>query len=329
MVKRLFRRRSSAPENEARRLAAASTRAETLVEESREQIVVIDSERRVLAASRRARQSLDGVVVGELLPERLLEPSDGRDPLEVEYDVDGTRETLVYLGTPGDLAAYQELRAGFTAAVSHELRTPLARLMILLDSLALPGADADALANQARAEVEQIGELIDDVLFLSELESGRAVVSLGSTRALPVLEEIVGARGERSVNAGVALHVDCPPDVELPLRPRMLETIAANLVDNALRYAGTGAKFTIRVRHEDNAVVLSGTDTGHGVLDEDLPRLFERFFRSDRARSSHGTGLGLAIVKHIVTSAGGIAEARAVASGGLEIRCTFPRQPGL
>jgi two-component system phosphate regulon sensor histidine kinase PhoR len=325
-VKRLFGRRSSAPEAETRDLSAASKRAETLVEESREHVVVLDADRRVLAASRRARQSLEGVVVGEVLPEHLLQASEGRDPLEIEYEVDDGRETLVYLGTPGDLAAYQELRAGFTAAVSHELRTPLARLMVLLDSLALPGADADAMAVQARAEVEQIGELIDDVLFLSELESGRAVVSLGSTRALPVLERIVAARAERSANAGIALHVDCPDDLELPLRPRMLETIAANLVDNALRYAGPGATFTLRARDDGDAVVLSGTDSGHGVPEEDLPRLFERFFRSDRARSSHGTGLGLAIVKHIVTSAGGTAEARAVAGGGLEIRCAFPKQ---
>ncbi len=288
-------------------------------------VVVLDADRRMVAASRRARQSLDGVVVGERIPEGLLEASGGRDPIEIPYDVDGGRETLVYLGTPGDLAAYQELRAGFTAAVSHELRTPLARLMVLLDNFALPGADADELARQARAEVEQIGELIDDVLFLSELESGRAVVSLGSTRARPVLEEVVAARAERGANAGVELVLDCPDDIELPLRPRMLETIAANLADNALRYAGPGTTFTLRAERTNGDVVLSGFDNGHGVPDEDLPRLFERFFRSDRARSSHGTGLGLAIVKHIVTSAGGTAEAHAPAQGsGLEVRCTFP-----
>ena len=327
MVKRLFGRRSSAPDDEGRGPeAAASKRAETLVEESREHVVVLDADRRVLAASRRARQSLEGVVVGELLPQRLLEASEGRDPLEIGYEVNGTRETLVYLGTPG-----RPRRLPGAARRVH--RSRVARAADAARAADGParqprasGGDADALATQARAEVAQIGELIDDVLFLSELESGRAVVSLGSTRALPVLDEIVAARAERSANAGVALYVDCPAELELPLRPRMLETIAANLVDNALRYAGTGATFTISVQGDGDAVVLSGADTGHGVSDGDLARLFERFFRSDRARSSHGTGLGLAIVKHIVTSAGGSAEARAVEGGGLEIRCTFEKQ---
>ena len=94
---------------------------------------------------------------------------------------------------------------GFTAAVSHELRTPLARLLALLESALLPGADQQRLLEQAQAEVKQAGELIDDVLFLSELETGREVVSLGSTRALPVLEEAVHEVRERADRAGVVV----------------------------------------------------------------------------------------------------------------------------
>jgi signal transduction histidine kinase len=120
-----------------------------------------------------------------------LETAAGRVPLEVSYDVDGRLETLLYLSNPGDLAAYQELRAGFTAAVSHELRTPLARLLALLETALLPGADQSELIDQARGEVDRIRELIDDVLFLSGLESGRAVVSLGSIRARSVIQQVV------------------------------------------------------------------------------------------------------------------------------------------
>ena len=114
-------------------------------------------------------------------------------------------------------------------------------------------------------------------------------------------------------------------DVELPLRPRMLRVVAENLTENAIRYAGAGAEFTLSVEEVDGGTLLRATDTGTGVPREELGRLFERFYRADRARASRGTGLGLAIVKHIVTSAGGTIEARGGPGEGLEIRCFFSR----
>ena len=117
---------------------ADATRGRVLVEESREAIVVIDDTDRVLHASRRARQAVEGLREGERLPPDLLTGERGVIPLVVPYEVAGRRERLVYLSREGDLAAYEELRAGFTAAVSHELRTPLARLLTLLETTALP-----------------------------------------------------------------------------------------------------------------------------------------------------------------------------------------------
>ena len=298
-------------------------RGRVLVEESREIVVVLDEERRVVAASRRARESLESVVEGARFPEQLLRAG-GRTPLEVGYEVDGHRETLLYLSGPGDLAAYEELRAGFTAAVSHELRTPLARLAVLLESAALPGADASALVEQARGEVDRITELIDDVMFLSELESGRAVVSLGAIRALPVIEQVVEAAAARAEHAGVALRVDCPPSFELPIRSRMLQVVVENLVQNTIRHAGEGASCTVTCRDEADGRLLVAIDDGSGVPEEELPRIFERFYRADRARASQGTGLGLAIVKHVVAAAGGTAEASGTPGGGLTVTCTFP-----
>jgi signal transduction histidine kinase len=302
----------------------AAARAAQLIEESREIVLVLDDERRVVAASRRAREAIEGLHEGATLPAALLRAREDREPLEIAYDVEGRQETLLYLSAPGDRAAYEELRAGFTAAVSHELRTPLTRLMILLDSVSLPGANPNELVAQARGEVQQIGELIDDVLFLSELDTGRAVVSLGSTPALPVLEGVFERLRERADHAGVALVLECPASIELPLRQRMIEIVATNLVENAIRYAGPDATFTLSVRRDGETAVLTGSDDGPGVSDEDLPRLFERFYRSDRARASRGTGLGLAIVKHVVASAGGTAEAFNRPEGGLEVRCALP-----
>lgn len=299
-------------------------RGRVLIEESRELVIVLDAEHRVVAASRRARESLDGLQEGAPLPPRLLTTDGKRVPFTVGYEVAGREETLLYLTEQGQLAAYEELRAGFTAAVSHELRTPLARILALLETATLPGFDPEQLVEQARGEVEQIRELIDDVMFLSELETGREVVTLGATAAMPILREIADEYAERAARAGVTLTVGGDDAIELPMRPRMIRVVAENLTQNAIRYAGPGASFTLSLSRADDTTVLSAQDTGIGVEPADLPRLFERFYRADRARASRGTGLGLAIVKHVVTSAGGTIEASGTRGHGLTIRCVLP-----
>ncbi|HEU5213674.1 MAG TPA: HAMP domain-containing sensor histidine kinase [Gaiellaceae bacterium] len=318
-----LRRRDTVAEDLAQ-LQLEAARAHHLVEESREILVVLDRDRCVIAASRRARESLEGLADGAPFPEAAAQAG-GRTPLEVTYSVDGHQETLVYVSAAGEVAAYEELRAGFTAAVSHELRTPLARLLALLESASLPGADPQALIADARDEVDRIRELIDDVLFVSELESGRAVVSLGSIRALPVLEGVFAELAPAAERAGIRLELECAPSFAVPLRQRMLQVIAQNLALNAIRYAGDGSTFTFACREDDRAYVIVAEDDGVGVAREDVPRLFERFYRSDRARASRGTGLGLAIVKHIITAAGGTVEARSAPGAGLRIECRFPR----
>jgi signal transduction histidine kinase len=302
---------------------ADAKRGRVLVEESRESVVVLDEADRVIGASRRARQSIEGLREGAPIPEGLLSGEAGIVPLVVPYDVDGRRERLVYLSRGGDLTAYEELRTGFTAAVSHELRTPLARLLSLLEMATLPGENVTELVEQARNEVGQIRELIDEVLFLSELESGSRVVSLGSVAVRPELEAVAAELEERASRAGVVLVVEGDPAIELEIRPRMLRVVAQNLAENAIRYAGPGATFTLAIEREGDVVTLRGTDDGVGVGEEELGRLFERFYRAARARASRGTGLGLAIVKHIVTQAGGAVEAHGGLGAGLEIRCLF------
>ena len=311
MVKRLFQRDPPPVRAET---SLDAERGRVLVEESREIVVVLDAEGRVITASRRARELFEGLSEGEAPPEAVL-----LDSLVVPYTVAGHSEKLIYVRDPGDLAAYEELRAGFTASVSHELRTPLARLLALLESASLPDANPHDLIEQAQAEVRQIGELIDDVLFLSELESGRELVALGSTTALPILEEVLESLGEHAARSGLTLRAEGDPKAELPLRPRMIRVIASNLAENAIRYAGPGSTFTLRVSPGE----LTAADDGVGVSEDDLPRLFERFYRADRARASRGTGLGLAIVKHITNSAGGAIEAESERGSGLTIRISF------
>ena len=281
-------------------------RVRALLARLEEPVLVLDAERRLVASSPAA-----SALLGDSTPGR-----------RVGEDVGGA--LVLYADALPELSAYQELRAGFTAAVSHELRTPLARMLVLLESAALPGAEVDELIEQARGEVEQARDLIDDVLFLGELETGREVVSLGRTRALPLLREVAAAFADRALHAEVALEVSGGERVEVPLRPRMLRVVAENLVENAIRYAGPGATCRVTIGDAGAGAVLVVADDGAGVAVGDLERLFERFYRADTARSTRGTGLGLAIVKHIVTSAGGSVAAAGAPGRGVEIVCRFP-----
>jgi signal transduction histidine kinase len=284
--------------------------ARAVVASCNEPIVVLDGERKIVAASASAARALGGAEPGRRLDEEL---ADARPDLLV-----------LFLETPPELPAYQELRAGFTAAVSHELRTPLARLLALLEGAELPGSDLGDVVEQARQEVDQARELIDDVLFLGELETGREVVSLGRTRAQPVVQEVVSSLAERANHAQVTLEVRADDRVELPLRPRMLRVVLENLLANAIRYAGSGSTCTVELTEPAEGPVLAVSDDGKGVEAADLPRLFERFYRGDQARTTRGTGLGLAIVKHVITSAGGEIEATSEPGRGLTVRARFP-----
>ena len=320
---RLFLRRSDdGPRADAglEELRLEARRGRALVEESREIVVVLDEDGRVVTASRRARELLGGLEEGAAAPDALIHNA----PLSIPYEVDGRRETILYARDTGDMAAYEELRAGFTAAVSHELRTPLARVLALLESATLPGTDTIELVEQAQGEIDTIRELIDDILFLSELESGHEVVGLGTTPVLPILVEVAESLEEQAARAGVTVEVEADEDAELPMRPRMIRVVVQNLAANAVRYAGPGAHLRLSARHVDGGVELVAADDGIGVAAKDLSRLFERFYRGDRARASRGTGLGLAIVKHVVTSAGGTVEATGARGRGLTVRCLFP-----
>jgi two-component system phosphate regulon sensor histidine kinase PhoR len=221
-------------------------------------------------------------------------------------------------------SGYEGLRVGFTAAVSHELRTPLARLLSLLDTAKLPGVDVDELIEEACAEVVEMTQLVDDILFLSELEQGREVVALGFTELAPYVDELFEVSRERALRAELALESDVQAGLVVPLRPRMLQVLLGNLLDNAVRYAGRGATFRISAVLEGQSILLDVSDDGAGVDASDVPRLFERFFRSDRSRATRGTGLGLAIVKHIITAADGTAEVEGAPGEGTRFRFVLP-----
>ena len=141
------------------------------------------------------------------------------------------------------------------------------------------------------------------------------VVALLSLLVFPVLAR----EADSAERADVTIRIEADTNVELPLRRRMLQIVAENLAENSIRYAGPGSTLTLSAR----VGILAAADDGRGVEEDELARLFERFYRSDRARASRGTGLGLAIVKHVVTAAGGEVEATGGPGHGLTVQCRF------
>ncbi len=225
---RFFRRRAQVPPaspppapDETWDAARADQRREVergrrVVEESRELVLVLDEDDRLIAASRRAREVFDQLVEGEPVPHEVLE-ADGGQAFSIEYDAAGRRERLLYLRSTGDLAAYEELRAGFTACgLARAPDAARATSSCPARERRAAGRRPAELIEQARVEVGQIGELIDDVLFLSELETGRQVVGLGSTLSPPDPRRRRRGLEERAARAGIDLEIEGDDDAELP-----------------------------------------------------------------------------------------------------------------
>ncbi len=205
----------------------------------------------------------------------------------------------------------QTVRRELVANVSHELRTPLASIKLYVETLLdggleVPGMAEDRL-NKINREVDELTQLVRELLELARLESGRDqpnLVALDAAELGRSAAERLEAQAER---AGVELFSDFPPDLP-PLRGdrRMLEGAIVNLIHNAVKFTSSGGSVTVGGQHSaDGCVALYVEDTGIGIPASHLPRLFERFYKEDPARTGSGTGLGLAIVKHVALVHGG------------------------
>jgi two-component system, OmpR family, phosphate regulon sensor histidine kinase PhoR len=230
----------------------------------------------------------------------------------VPFRAAGTAGAVLTLADATQAVAYQDLRSQFVANVSHELRTPLTGLRGMLEALEDPDIPADMredFVHRSRVETERLEALINDILFLSELEAAQGDPSgersdMGAIARL-VADELAGEAAEQGVRLVVAVHEGS----WTALTDRMAHTVARNLVENAVRYAGLGATATVRVDRTDGMVVTEVQDDGLGIPERHVPHVFERFYRADPSRSRRlgGTGLGLSIVKHIAERLGGSA----------------------
>lgn len=200
----------------------------------------------------------------------------------------------------------QTMRREFVANVSHELRSPLTSILGYAETLLHDPPDDEEQAHRFLVavvrEAQRMQRLVDDLLNLSRIESGRASPHFTGANLHNIAGRVLTQLKDQAERSGVALTNDVPPDLRLECDPGQIEQVVYNLVSNGLQYTPTGGSVTVSARLDDDIVVLRVTDTGIGIPQTDLPRIFERFYRVDKARSraTGATGLGLAIVKHIV-----------------------------
>jgi two-component system sensor histidine kinase SenX3 len=299
------------------------------LDESRDAVVVVDRIGREVfrndAAHRfdgRAREALAADALRELLHTAL-----SGHPSERELHLYGPPRRALHLGgfplrRSGEIVGavgftrdvtearrVESVRRDFVANVSHELKTPIGALGVLAETMA--AADDPSvlrpLAERVVREADRLGRIVDDLLDLSLIEAQEAPVREPLPAAVLVQEavELVQAAADA---AGVPLCVrPRPPDVAVACDHRQVRSALVNLLDNAIKYSGPGEPVEIGARVDGDRVALVVRDHGIGIPARDLERIFERFYRVDRARSrdTGGTGLGLAIVRHVAQAHGG------------------------
>jgi signal transduction histidine kinase len=251
----------------------------------------------------------------------VVEALEGGTPVDVEVTVDGRvlearavplggHEVALLVTDLTETRRLEAMRRDFVVNASHELKTPAAAMQSLAESLALAVDQDPARARQMigrlRAESERLSSLVRELLDLSRLEESAASRVAAVDLAAVVRQQarhLAGLARDR----GVSIHVDGPEQATVVGVPEDLRLVVANLLMNAIGYNRPGGEVHASVSKSDGSVLLEISDTGIGIAESDLGRIFERFYRVDRARSRSvgGTGLGLSIVRHAVQRQGG------------------------
>lgn len=246
---------------------------------------------------------------------------------------DGARiGALLVLDNVTRLRKLETMRRDFVANVSHELKTPITSIKgfveTIIDEPPADEADLQRFLEIIRRQSDRLDSIITDLLALSRLEQdaegGGMEVAVAPLRG--VLERVVRDLAARLPGQAARVDLDCDAGAAAALNAPLLEQAVGNLVDNALKYSPAGTRVAIRGRLDGGQVVISVADEGPGIPAEHLPRLFERFYRVDKARSRQmgGTGLGLAIVKHIAQAHGGHAAVTSEPGRGSTFTITIP-----
>jgi len=230
-----------------------------------------------------------------------------------------------------ELRRLEQIRQDFVANVSHELRTPISSIKGYAETL-LEGAledkdNAREFINIIYQDSDRLASLINDLLDLSKIESGKMKMLLVPFDAVSLIKRAVTVIENQAKAKTIALKLDLPPNLpKIKADETRFSQVMINLLDNAIKYSSEGGSVTIYAKTVNGALQIDITDTGIGISEKDLPRIFERFYRVDKARSRElgGTGLGLSIVKHIVQAHGGQVWVKSELGQGSTFSFTIP-----
>jgi two-component system phosphate regulon sensor histidine kinase PhoR len=242
----------------------------------------------------------------------------------------GERIGILVLRDVSELRRLESVRREFVANVSHELRTPLASIRALVETLEAgaiddPTVSGDFLGRMVD-EVDRLTLLVNELLDLARLESGR--INLHREPVAPVVLISAGVDRLRPQveRAHLTLEVEIDPTLPVVYADRArIEQVLLNLVHNAIKFTEPGGMIKVTAFEDGSALIVTVADTGVGIAPAELPRVFERFFKSDKARRSEGTGLGLAIAKHIVQAHGGTIAVQSELGVGSEFSFNLPQ----
>jgi two-component system phosphate regulon sensor histidine kinase PhoR len=276
------------------------------------------------AAAADAEPPTQEVEIGNIKPRRLL--------ARVARMPGGTRQLVAVFVDVTEVRRLESMRRDFVANVSHELRTPVTSIRSAAETL-IDGAAADPTASVAFINIidrnaQRLQQLVEDLLDLSRIEARGFRLSFEPIDLRPIFSQVLGLFRERASKKNVGLEERLLGELpKVRADRRALEHVLTNLIDNAVKYCGSGTQVWLSVALSAEGVTVSVADNGPGIDDRHLPRIFERFYRVDAGRSREvgGTGLGLSIVKHLVEAMGGTVSVESKLNEGTAFSFTLKR----
>ncbi len=243
------------------------------------------------------------------------------------------RGGVIVLNNVTRLRRLESLRQDFVANVSHELRTPITSIKgfveTLLDGAMRDPVDSAHFLNIIARQVDRMDSIIGDLLLLSGVEQGmeKEEIRVSGEKITDIIRDAVDVCGHKAREKMIKIEVECPDDLGAPVNGPLLEQAVINLLDNAIKYSEEGQSVRVTVSEQGDGISIEVSDRGCGIDEEDIPRLFERFYRVDKARSRKlgGTGLGLAIVKHILQAHGGTVAVESTMGEGSRFTLRLPK----